>query len=75
MEGLDLAGNSSDAAVAACWDSMKMGMNGVAMTPHGLILSQDGATASRMLFEVLRGPFYLIVGLKINNLTTGPKKY
>ena len=45
-----------------------MGMNGVAMAPHGLILSQDGATASRMLFKGLWGIFYLIFGLKISKL-------
>ena len=50
-----------------------METNGVAVAHHGLTLSQDGATASRMLFKGLRGLFYLIFGLKISNLTTGPK--
>ncbi len=30
--------------------------NRVAMAPHGLILSQDGATASRNLFKYLPAP-------------------
>ena len=45
-----------------------MGMNGVAVARHGLILSQDGATASRMLFKGLRGLFYIIFDLKISKL-------
>ncbi len=44
---------------------IKMDVNGVAVAPHGLILSQDGATASRMFFKGLRGLFYIIFGLKI----------
>ena len=45
-----------------------MDVNRVAVACHGLILSQDGATASRMLFKGLRGLFYLIFGLKISKL-------
>ena len=51
-----------------------MDVNGVAVDPHGLILSQDGATASRMLFKRPRGLFYLMVGLKITKKSaTGQK--
>ena len=52
-----------------------METNGVAVARHGLILSQDGATASRMLFKGLRGLFYLIFGLKISKLDHWTKKY
>ncbi len=31
-------------------------MNGVAVAPHRLVLSQRGATASQNLFECLPGP-------------------
>ena len=50
-----------------------MDTNGVAMARHGLILSQDGATASRKLFKGLRGLFYIIFWLKFIKLTPGPK--
>ena len=52
-----------------------MGMNGVAVARHGLILSQDGATTSRILFKGLRGLFYLIFDLKISKLDHWTKKY
>ena len=32
-----------------------MGINRVPMAPHGLILSEDGATGSRMLFRWVLG--------------------
>ena len=54
---------------------IKMDVNRVAVARHGLILSQDGATASRMLFKGLRGLFYLIFGLKISKLDHWTKKY
>ena len=41
------------------------GINGVAMAPHGLILSQDGATASRNLFKYLPDSPEAIFGPKI----------
>ena len=44
----------------------KNDLNGVAMAPHGLILSQDGATAFRNLFKYLLGPPEAIFGPKIN---------
>ena len=52
-----------------------METNGVAVAHHGLILSQDGATASRMLFKGLRALFYLIFGAKISKLDHWTKKY
>ena len=51
---------------------IKMDVNRVAVARHGLILSQDGATASRMLSKGLRGLFYLIFGLQYQNWKTGP---
>ena len=54
---------------------IKMDVNGVAVARPGLILSQDGATTSRMLFKGPRGLFYLIFGLKISKLDHWTKKY
>ena len=39
-------------------------MNGVVVAHHGLILSQNGATALRKLFKGLRALFYIIFGPK-----------
>ncbi len=39
-----------------CPEIIKMGVNGIAVAPHGLILSQHGATACRNLFKCLLGP-------------------
>ena len=52
---------------------IKMDVNRVAVARHGLILSQDGATASRKLFKGLRGLFYIIFWLKLTKITPGPK--
>ena len=46
----------------------KNDLNGVAMAPHGLILSQDGATASRNIFKYLPGPPEAIFGPKIKQM-------
>ena len=54
-----------DRATLGGLGNRRIDMNGVAVARHGLILSQDGATASRMLFKGLWGLFYLIFGLKI----------
>ncbi len=43
---------------------MKMVLNGSPMAPHGLILSQDGAMASRMVFKSLLRPGNLKKQLK-----------
>ena len=45
--------------------AIEMDANGVTVACHGLILSKDGATASRKLFKSLRGLFYIIFWLKI----------
>ena len=42
-----------------------MGLNGVPMARHGLILSQDGATNLRNLFKYLPAPRDTIFGPKI----------
>ena len=47
-----------------------METNGVAVARHGLILSQGGAAASRMLFKCLWDLFYIIFGQK--NIKIGP---
>ncbi len=39
-----------------CPKSINIIMNGVPMAPHRLILSQDGAAASRDLLKYLPGP-------------------
>ena len=44
------------------------------MAPHGLIFSQDGATAFRNLFKYLSGPPEAIFGRKIQKLINNPKK-
>ena len=44
---------------------IKMDVNGVAVARHGLILSQNGATASRVLLEGFPGLFNIILGPKI----------
>ena len=41
---------------------IKSGMNGSAMAPHGLILSEDGAIPSRMVFIWVWGLFDAILG-------------
>ena len=41
---------------------IKSGMNRSAMAPHGLILSQDGVTPSKMIFIWVWGIFYGILG-------------
>ena len=40
-------------------------MNGVAMTRHGLILSEDGATSLRKVFKYLPGLREAILNLKM----------
>ena len=47
---------------------IKMDVNRVAAARHGLVLSQDGATASRMLFKGLRALFYIVFDLKMSKL-------
>ena len=44
------------------------GMNGVAVAPHGLILSQHGATASRNLSKCLPGSQETIFDQEITNI-------
>ena len=56
----------------------KNDLNGVAMAPHGFILGQDGATASRNLFKYLPGPPEAIFGPKIKKkeiLKSTPHSY
>ena len=48
--------------IPKCAFFIKYGMNGCAMAPHGLILSQDGATASKMVFIRVWSIFYPILG-------------
>ena len=53
-------------------------MNQVAVARHELILSQNGATASRMLFKYLLGLFDVIFGPKITKIdlrTKNTEKY
>ena len=42
-----------------------MGVNGVPVAPHGLILGEDEATPSRKLFKHLPGPPGLVFGPKM----------
>ena len=42
-----------------------MGVNGVPVAPHGLILGEDEATPSRKLFKYLPGPPGPVFGSKI----------
>ena len=49
---------------------MISGMNGVAMAPHGLILSQDEATASRNLSKHLPALWDTIFGSKRTQINT-----
>ena len=48
-----------------CPKSIKNIMNGVPVAPHGLILGEDGATASRKLSKPLQAPFPPAWGPKI----------
>ena len=41
-----------------CPEFIKMGVNGTAVAPHGLILGEDEATPSRKVFKYLPGPFW-----------------
>ena len=42
-----------------------MGVNGVPVAPHGLILGEDEATPSRKVFKYLPGPLGPVFGPKI----------
>ena len=48
-----------------CPKSIQIIMNGVPVAPHGPILGEDGATASRKLSEHLQAPFPPAWGPKI----------
>ena len=51
-----------------------MGVNGVPVAPHGLILGEDEATPSRKLFKHLPGPPGPVFGPKMTAKIENPKK-
>ena len=58
-----------------CPEIIKMGVNGVAVAPHGPILCEDEATPSRKPFKYLPCPFRAFSDQKITKNNENFKNY
>ena len=52
---------------------MNMGLNGPPMAPHGLILSEDGATPSNMLSICIPALYEAIFDAFLHEMGSGPR--